>query len=80
MAEALVMTLLDISIPFVVECDVFDVGIEVILIQQVHAIAYFSTSFEGEIFSLLTYRKEGTTLVIVVKKWQPYLLGQHFVV
>ena len=48
--------------------------------QDHRPIAYHSQALKGSKLSLSTYEKELLALVVVVKKWRPYLLGRPFVI
>ena len=61
-----------------IECDAFEVGIGVVLMQENHPIAYLSHALKGKNLHLSTYEKELLALVISVKKWRPYLIGKTF--
>ena len=80
MMQALVLTLPNFQLLFVVECDALGNGLGVVLMQEQRHIAYFSTALMVKHLLLSTYEKELMALVLVVKKWQPYFLGRHFVV
>lgn len=42
--------------------------------------AFFSQALKGKAMDLSTYEKELLAIVLVVKKWRPYLLGAMFVI
>ena len=73
-----ILILPDFSIPFIIQCDAFGIGIRAVLIQHGRPIAYMSQVIHGNALQLSTYEKELMTLVLTVKKWRPYLLGHHF--
>lgn len=70
----------DFTKPFILECDACDTGLGVVLMQEGRPITFFSQALKGRALSLSTYEKELLSLVTVVQKWRPYLLGQPFVV
>ena len=51
-----------------------------ILMQQGQPIAFLSQSLHGKKLALSTYEKEMLTVLLAVKKWRPYLLGQCFTI
>jgi hypothetical protein len=51
-----------------------------VLMQEGQPIAFFSPALKGRALLLSTYEKELLALVTYVQKWQPYLLGQSFIV
>ena len=48
--------------------------------QDQRRIAFHSQALKGKNFALSTYEKELLALVVVMKKWRPYLLGRPFVI
>lgn len=67
------------ALPFVVETDACDVGIGVMLMQQVQPIAYLSKGLSIKHQSLSVYDKELLALVMVVTRWGQYLVERHFI-
>lgn len=67
------------ALPFVVETDACDVGIGVMLMQQVQHIAYLSKGLLIKHQSLSVYDKELLALVMVVTRWGQYLVERHFI-
>lgn len=80
LTSALVPTIPDYSIPFVIEIDVNGFGIGVVLMQNDHPIAFISHGLSSCHVALFVYEKELLALVFVVTKWSHYFLGQHFIV
>lgn len=60
--------LLDFSQPFVVETDASGVGMEVVLTQQNHPIAFFNKPFCTKLLHSSTYVRELATIMVAVKK------------
>jgi len=48
--------------------------------QESHPIAYLRKALSPKHQALYIYEKEFMTMVLVVEKWRPYLLGRHFVI
>jgi hypothetical protein len=73
-----VLQLPDFTQTFTIECDTCGTGLGAILMQGGHPIAFFSKALKGQALYLSTYEKELLSLISVVQKWRPYLLGQSF--
>ena len=76
----LVLALLDFTKSFTMECDASGLGLRAVLMQDHKPIAYHSQALKGSKLSLSIYEKELLALVVVVKKWRPYLVGMPFFV
>lgn len=74
------MALPNFTQSFVIECDAREVGIAVVLMQNSRPIAFLSKALKGRAMYMSTYEKELFALVTTIQKWQPYLLGQAFMV
>jgi hypothetical protein len=68
----------DFSKTFTIECDACTTGIGVVLMQEGRPIAFLSQALKGQALHLSTYEKKLFSLVSVVQKWRPYLLGRSF--
>lgn len=75
-----ILTLLDCTIPFVVECDVFNIGIGIVLQQHGHPIAYYSPALAPHHQQLPAYEKQLICLAKAICHWRPHLWGRLFIV
>lgn len=73
-----VLGLLDFTKPFIIECDASGGGIGAVLMQGGRPLAYLSQGLKGKSLLLSTYEKELLALVMAIRKWRHYLLGQSF--
>lgn len=80
MTEAPVLALPNYNLPFVVKTDASCTGVEVVLMQQGHHLAYLSKSLPVKHQSLSTYEKELYAFVLATQKWRGYLQGNHFII
>ncbi|XP_042984686.1 uncharacterized mitochondrial protein AtMg00860-like [Carya illinoinensis] len=80
LTQPLVLALHNFQSPFIVECDAFDEAMGAVLLQGGRLLAFYSQALKGKLLLLSTYKKELLALVLALKKWQSYLLGQSFVV
>ncbi|RDX71972.1 Retrovirus-related Pol polyprotein from transposon 17.6, partial [Mucuna pruriens] len=62
------------------ECDAFNVGIRVVILQEGHPIAYFSEKLKGAQLNYSMYDQELYALMRVLQTWQHYLLSKEFVI
>ena len=63
LTNALILALPKFSKSFELECDVFNVGIGVVLLQEGHPISYLSDKIKGAILNYSTYGKELCALI-----------------
>jgi hypothetical protein len=70
----------DFSKEFMIEIDVCDTGIEAVLSQEGHPIAYFSKGLSVSNQQKSTYEKEFLEVMMTVDKWRSYLHKNPFVI
>lgn len=80
MKQALVLSLPNFELPFVVETDASGTTMGVVLMQQGHPLAFFSKPFGPRLLCSSTYVRELHAIVTAVKKWRQYLLGHTFMI
>lgn len=71
-----ILALPDFSKQFAVKTDAS--GVNAMLTQEGHTIAYLSKTLSGPNLALSIYDKEMLAIVFAVQHWRPYLLRQHF--
>lgn len=69
----------DFSLPFEVEIDALGHGVGAMLAQQQRPMAYFSHNLSLRDRAKPVYERELMVVVMAMQRWQPYLLGQRFV-
>ena len=72
------LALQDFNQEFVVETDVFGVGVGAILTQGGRPITFYSKALAPRHQALSIYEKEMLVVLLAVKKWNSYLVGRHF--
>lgn len=80
LVQAPVLAVPNYSKQFVIETDASDLGMEAVLMQDGHPISYLSKPLCDRKKALSTYEKECMALLLAVKKWRAYLLGQEFII
>jgi hypothetical protein len=78
MTSPLVLGLPDFSKAFIIKCDALGAGIGDVLMQEGRPLDYLSQGLKGKNLALSTYENELLALVMAVRKWRHYLLGQSF--
>ena len=75
-----VLTLLDFTLPFVLECDASDEGIGAVLMQGGHPIVFkrWKLIQPARLYSI--YDKEMLAIMHALTKFRQYLVGSKFVV
>jgi hypothetical protein len=80
MSTCLVLTLLDFSHPFVLECDASGVGIGAVLMQGGHPIVFERRKLNESERLYPIYDKEMLAIMHALTKFRKYLVGKKFVV
>ena len=80
LTNAPVLGIPDFSKTFIVETDASTHGIDAVLMQDKHPLAFISKTLGPKWKHLSVYEKELLALVFTVQKWQQYLTGQRFIV
>jgi len=80
LTRALVLALPNFAEQFVIEIDASGSAIRAILMQRRHPIVYISKAMGKKYQMLSAYEKEFYAILFVVRKWQHYFLGNHFII
>ena len=78
MCKAPILTTLDFTKAFVVECDASGYGISVVLMQEGRPISFESRQIKGKDLHTTIYEKEMLEILHDLNPWCPYLIGKYF--
>ena len=78
LSTALVLAMLDFSIPFHIETDASGTGIGAVLLQRGHPLAFISKPLSPKNRGLTVYEKEYLAILMAVDAWRHYLLQAEF--
>ena len=73
-----VLTTLESTKTFIVECDALENGIGVIIMQEGMPLSFESWPLKGKNLHQPIYEKEMLAILHALKQWNPYLIGRHF--
>lgn len=74
------LTLPNFADPFILETDACNTDIGAVLMQQGRPIAYFSSALGPKSAAQSIYEKEATAILMALKKWRHYLLGNKIII
>lgn len=80
MTKAPILVMLNFSLPFILETDACDIGIDVILMQERRPLAFMSKALGVKNQGLSTYEKEYLALLMTVKQWRHHLELGTFII
>ena len=71
-------TLINESLPFVVECDASEVAVSAILNQDGRPVAFMSRTLQNSELHYPPVEKEATAIIEAVRKWSHFLARRQF--
>lgn len=80
MASAPVQALPNFDKPFSIKTDAYNTGIEAVLVQEGHPVAYFSKALGVRNQKLSAYEKEFLAVMMDVEKWRACLQRGQFTI
>ena len=80
MTSTPMLTSLDFTNTFILECDTLGTGLGVVLLQDKHPIAFESRKLKPSDQTKSTYDKEMLAIMHALVKWKQYLFGAKFLV
>ena len=75
-----VLALPDFTQQFQVETDASDQGVDAVLLQAGHPLAFISKSLGPKTAGLSTYEKEYLAILVAIEQWRSYLQLAEFVI
>jgi hypothetical protein len=75
-----VLALPNFNETFVVETDACSRGVDAVLLQNNHPIAFISKALGPRLHGLSTYEKECLAILMAVDKWRSYLQHAEFII
>ena len=78
MCKAIVLTTLDFTKIFIVECDASGNGMGVVLMQEGRPLSFESWPIKGNNILKQVHDKEMLGILYTLKQRRPYLIGKHF--
>lgn len=79
LSTAVILTLLDFSKLFKVDCDTSGIGIGAILSQEGHPLTFFSEKLSEARQKWSTFEQELYIVFNTLQQWEPYLIQMEFV-
>lgn len=80
MSSTLVLAITDFTKQFIIETDASNSGVDVVLMQQGHPLAFIGKPLGPHTQGLSTYEKEYMAILLAVEKWRTYLQLAEFLI